>query len=367
MTAEATTQDAAAARAELVQALADAGAITDPRWRAAFESVPRDVFVPYFFNHVGQRIAAADPGTAEVWFAAVHDDRSLVTHRTDGAATSSSTEPSLMAAMLHALDVVDGMRVLEIGTGTGYNAALLSHRLGDENVVTVDITPDITNPARERLASAGYAPHVVTGDGSAGWAAGAPYDRIIATCRLDAIPRALIRQLADSGLILAPLGNALARIHRTGERSAEGRFLNGAFFMAMRHGHGAGITRRPELPAGPGRPSSLPTADIVNGDFRFLVSIVAPGLVWQYDLDDAGMPDTARVWASDGSIASLTADGAVREAGPRQLWAELEQAYRAFAAHGRPTPDRYGVTIDDQKQHVWLDTPAGPSWRLAAA
>ncbi|MGO4630477.1 methyltransferase domain-containing protein [Streptomyces sp. 2RAF24] len=365
MTTEATRPDAAAARAKLVQGLVDIGAITDPRWRAAFDSVPRDVFVPYFFNAVGQRISGDDPGTANVWFDAVHADRSLVTHRTAGAATSSSTEPSLMAAMLHALDVTDGMKVLEIGTGTGYNAALLAHRLGNDQVVTVDITDEITAPAGERLAVAGYAPVVVTGDGAAGWPDGAPYDRIIATCRLDAVPSALLHQLTDCGLILAPLGNALARIHRTGEHAAEGRFLSGAFFMAMRHGEGTGVTRRPELPTGEGRPTLLPAADVVNGDFRFLVSIVAPGLVWQYDLDDSGTPDGARVWAPDGSIASLTPDGTVTESGA--LWTRLEKAHAEFIESGRPTPDRYGVTVDGPTQRVWLDTPTGPSWPLTEA
>ncbi|WP_137991290.1 methyltransferase domain-containing protein [Streptomyces vilmorinianum] len=362
MTTEATTADTAAARGKLVQTLIDAGAITDPRWRAAFEDVPRHLFVPFYFDHSGVRIAGDDPATIEQWFAAVHSDKSLVTHRTEGAATSSSTEPSLMAAMLHALEVDDGMHVLEIGTGTGYNAALLSHRLGDGQVVTVDIALDITGPARERLTAAGYAPHVVTGDGAEGWPPDAPYDRIIATCRLDAIPRTLIHQLTDSGVILAPLGNALARITRTGPETAEGQFLSGAFFMAMRHGRGTGVTRRPDLPAGSGRPSLLPLADIVDGTFRFLVSIVAPGLVWQYDLDDTGTPDGTRVWSPDGSIASVTADGTVRETG--SLWARLEAAHEVFVAHDRPAADRYGVTIDQEEQRVWLDSPAGPSWTI---
>ncbi|MEU8761947.1 methyltransferase domain-containing protein [Streptomyces sp. NPDC048659] len=360
MTAEATTDEAAAARARLVQDLVDAGALADPRWRAAFEAVHRDAFVPYFFDHLGRRISGDDPATADAWSAGVHADRALVTHRTDGAATSSSSEPSLMASMLHALGVEDGMRVLEIGTGTGYNAALLSHRLGDGQVVTVDITEEITGPARERLAAAGHAPVVVTGDGAAGWPEGAPYDRIIVTCRLDAVPRPLLHQLTGNGVLLAPLGNALARVRRTGEDSAEGRFLSGAFFMAMRHGAGTGVARRPDLPAGPGRPSTLPVADLVDGSFRFLVSVVAPGLVWQYGLDGTW------VWAPDGSIAALTPDGTVTEAGPRALWSELEAAHEIFAAHGRPAPDRYGVSVGEGSQSVRLGGLDGPVWGLAA-
>ncbi|MFJ2111230.1 methyltransferase domain-containing protein [Streptomyces sp. NPDC087850] len=159
------TNRAVEARRALAQALTGTGDLTDPDWRRAFEEVPRHVFVPYFYAPSGERISANDPATQEQWFTAVHEDRSLVTHRTDGAATSSSSQPSLMATMLEALTVVDGLNVLEIGAGTGYNAALLAHRLGDDHVATVDIAEDITGPARERLATAGYRPTVITGDG----------------------------------------------------------------------------------------------------------------------------------------------------------------------------------------------------------
>lgn len=359
-------QDAATARAKLAQTLVDAGDLADPAWRSAFEQVPRHVFVPYYFDHAGNRIAADDPATYEQWFAAVHDDRSLVTHQTNGAATSSSSQPSLMATMLEALDVEDGMRVLEIGAGTGYNAALLAHRLGDDNVVTVDVAPDITGPARDRLAATGHRPLVITGDGAFGWPDGAPYDRVIVTCRLDAVPAALIKQLADTGFILAPLGNALARIRRTGKRTADGRFLpGGAFFMPLRRSAGDGIPqRRPALPTGGGRPSSLPAAAVVDNAFRFLASIVEPGLVWQYDLDDDKQPTGARVWSADGSLASLHADGTVSETGPRSLWSALESAYRVFQEADKPGPDRYGITVDEQSQRIWLDSPDGPSWAL---
>ncbi|MFG2775321.1 methyltransferase domain-containing protein [Streptomyces sp. NPDC048350] len=368
MTTDATVQDAITARAKLAQELVDAGSLTDPRWRTAFEEVPRHVFVPYYFDHHGQRISGDDPATYDQWFAAVHADRPLVTHQTAGAATSSSSQPSIMATMLEALDVTDRMRVLEIGAGTGYNAALLAHHLGDGRIVTVDIAPDITGPARARLAAAGYKPRVVTGDGAFGWPDAAPYDRIIATCRLDAVPPALVRQLTDTGFILAPLGNALARIYRTGPASAEGRFLpDGAFFMAMRRAEGHGIPRRPGLPTTSRRPSRLPVADVVDNAFRFLASIIEPGLVWQYDLDDDRQPTGARVWAPDGSIASLAADGTVAEAGPRGVWSRLEEAYDVFTASGRPTPDRYGVSITTGAQHVWLDSPSGHTWSLSTS
>ncbi|MFD9426669.1 MULTISPECIES: methyltransferase domain-containing protein [unclassified Streptomyces] len=355
------TNRAAKARRALAQALTDAGDLTDPQWRRAFEEVPRHVFVPYFYAPCGDRISGDDQ-----WFTAVHEDRSLVTHRTDGAATSSSSQPSLMATMLEAVAVQDGMSVLEIGAGTGYNAALLSHRLGDDHVTTVDIAEDITGPARERLAAAGYRPTVITGDGSLGVPDRAPYDRIIVTCGLSSVPLALPQQLTDDGFLLAPLGNALARIHPTGPDTATGRFLpHGAFFMPLRQTPSDGVpTRRPPLPTGLGRPSALPAEAIADNHFRFLASIAVPGLTWQYDLNDNREITGARVWHPDGFIAQLRSDGTVVEAGPRSLWACLEDAHRSYQIAGRPTPDRYGITTGPEGQVVWLDDPDGPSWTL---
>ncbi|KOT96835.1 hypothetical protein ADK70_09125 [Streptomyces rimosus subsp. pseudoverticillatus] len=359
-------QEAARLRVKLVQALVDAGDLTDPAWRDAFESVPRHTCVPYFYDHTGRTIAADDPETRHQWLRAVHENRQLVTHRTDGSATSSSSMPSLMARMLEALQVTNGMHVLEVGTGTGYNAALLAHRLGDASVVTIDVSSDITGPARERLAAAGHRPLVLTGDGAFGWPDKAPYDRIMVTCRLRTVPLELVRQVPLDGFILAPLGNALARIRRVGALVAQGWFLpGGAFFMPLRRGAVDGQpTRRPALPDAVGRPTRLPVAAIADNDFRFLVSIAVPGLTWQYDLDDERKPTGARVWAPDGSIAQLKADGTVAEAGPRNLWSALEGAYDTFLGAGAPGPERYGAVITEATQRVWLDTPGGPSWDL---
>ncbi|MER5490207.1 methyltransferase domain-containing protein [Streptomyces sp. NPDC002490] len=352
---------AAEARRALARTLVGAGDLTDPEWRRAFEEVPRHVFVPYFYAPSGERISGDDR-----WFTAVHEDRSLVTHRTAGAATSSSSQPSLMATMLEALAVAEGTRVLEIGAGTGYNAALLAHRLGDDHVTTVDLAEDITGPARERLATAGYQPTVITGDGSLGAPDRAPYDRIIVTCGLSTVPPALLQQLTNDGFLLAPLGNALARVHPTGPGTATGRFLpHGAFFMPLRHTASDGVpTRRPPLPAGPGRPSTLPAATIADNHFRFLAGIAVPGLTWQYDLGEDGGITGARVWHSDGSIAQLQPDNTVGEAGPRPLWTLLEEAHRTYQDAGRPASDRYGVTITREGQRVWLDELDGLSWIL---
>jgi protein-L-isoaspartate O-methyltransferase len=122
---------------------------------------------------------------------------------------------------------------------TGYNAALLSHRLGDMNVTSIDIDPALVETARGRLADLGYRPHLSAGDGADGVAGQAPYDRIIATCGIPEVPSAWITQLNTGGLIVADvrgeLVSSLVVARKNTSHSVTGRFLASAgHFMWMR-------------------------------------------------------------------------------------------------------------------------------------
>ncbi|WP_242432911.1 methyltransferase domain-containing protein, partial [Streptomyces sp. Root264] len=160
---------AASARALLVREIEASGAFAaDPRWREAFATVPRHLFVPYYYvagagGYERRWGESPDRRARERWMRGVYEDTPLATRLRDGVLLTSSSQPSLMALMLAELRVEDGDRVLEIGAGTGYNAALLSYRLGEENVTTVDLDPEITESARRHLSDAGYRPAVVTG------------------------------------------------------------------------------------------------------------------------------------------------------------------------------------------------------------
>jgi protein-L-isoaspartate O-methyltransferase len=147
--------------------------------------------------------------------------------------------PTVMAGMLEALDLQPGHRVLEIGTGTGYHAALLCHRVGAQNVASVELDPALADAARQALGAVGLHPAVHAGDDAAGLAEAAPFDRIIATASTDHIPPAWISQLAPDGVIVVnlrgSLDGSLLRLSTTDSDVVEGSFLNlpGAF-MPMR-------------------------------------------------------------------------------------------------------------------------------------
>ncbi|WP_199551891.1 methyltransferase domain-containing protein [Streptomyces sp. N35] len=312
---------ASVARADLVREIEESGAFDgEPRWREVFAEVPRHLFVPYYYASVAggyERLWGEDPSPARRhrWLKGVYADAPLATRVRDGELVSSSSQPSLMAKMLAELDVRDGQSVLEIGAGTGYNAALLAHRLGDGLVTTVDLEPEITEAARRHLARAGYRPAVVTGDGARGCAARAPYDRIIATCTMSTIPRPWLDQCRPGARILAPLATGLIALEVRDSSHAEGRFLQTpAYFVPLR-----GDTRDAERPR---YASSLPRRIAQDELFRFLLALTS------------------------GSL-------------------DPEEAFALWRREARPTRERFGVTVESGAVWAWLDDPSGPYvWAL---
>ncbi len=225
-----------AARARLVDALRDGGRLTDPAVEAAFRAVPRHVFLP--------TMAAAD---------AYQDEAFVVKTGPDGLPLSSSSQPAIMAIMLEQLGVAPGYRVLEIGTGTGYNAALIAHLVGERGtVVTVDIDADLVAKARANLDGAGYPDVIVIcGDGGFGAPGHAPYDRIIVTAGAWDLAPAWLDQLGHGGRIVLPLSVRGIQLSIALEREAGYWRSRSAFrcgFIRM-----AGAFAGPEsfLPLGP--------------------------------------------------------------------------------------------------------------------
>ncbi|MEU8660995.1 protein-L-isoaspartate O-methyltransferase family protein [Actinoplanes philippinensis] len=173
-----------------------------PALAEAFATVPREVFVADgFHSRDGRRVMPADPE----YLPTVYSNDVLVTKLAGDVPVSSSSQPSLMAAMIEALDVTPGMRILEIGAGTGYNAALLAS-LGAV-VTTVDVQADVAARARSALARAGIAGvRVEVADGYTG---GPPerYDRIIVTVGVSGISPHWLDRLEPGGRLIVPVAH----------------------------------------------------------------------------------------------------------------------------------------------------------------
>ncbi len=121
------------------------------------------------------------------------------------------SQPYIVAYMTDRLGIGPGAKVLEVGTGSGYQAAVLAE-CGAE-VYSIEIVSELARHARAALEAEGYAGvRVRTGDGYLGWPEHAPFDRIVLTCAPDSVPRALIDQLAEGGRLIAPVGAGFQRL-----------------------------------------------------------------------------------------------------------------------------------------------------------
>jgi protein-L-isoaspartate(D-aspartate) O-methyltransferase len=358
--------------AALADELTAAGKLPSPAWQAAIRAVPRHELVPVHYT--------MDPRSG-VWTAArTADDLALVYSNTAlfvlPGGHSSTSMPGLMTRMLEALDVRDGHRVLEIGAGTGYNAALLCHRLGGEQVFAVDIEAELVELARERLARLGHHPTLVVTDGAHGLPEHAPYDRIIATCSVHAIPWPWVAQTRDDGLILADVkigkqaGN-LVLLRRRGPL-AEGRFdrIYGSF-MGIRHlGETYPGPRRTGTRSRDSARHRATTLDLIrpweHSAFWFYAHTALPaGTSFSLRGDGPDQPPRNTVLdAPDGSWCEVrdqaeTGTHRIWEAGPTSLWSVVEDAHREWTALGCPGWERFGLTVTPDSQWIWLDSPDG--------
>ncbi|MGH3564512.1 MAG: methyltransferase domain-containing protein [Pseudonocardia sp.] len=364
------TEHVQALRERMVTELVDSGALTEEAWRHAFTAVPRHALVPRFYR-INDRavIDSANPDDAATWLETVYSNKTLVTQITPTDVTSSGTMPGLIAKMLTALRINTGDNVLQVGTGTGYTAALLCERLGSNKVTTVDVDPDLSKDARTRLGDVGYTPTVVTVNGAHGYAPNAPYDAILATCALRSIPADWLAQAAPGARIVAPLATGLIAFDVTGPDQASGRFLMpGGFFMPLRDTNQKGkpTTSSNGTRRDPRTTELGPRQTFYEDHLRFLLTVALSdvctgqhGPAWE----DLTISDSA------GSTARLdrTENGAflVTETGPRTLWNEVEHLHHQWQAWGRPHRERYGLTITAQSQTIWLDKPHDtPTWPL---
>ncbi|MEU9197884.1 protein-L-isoaspartate O-methyltransferase family protein [Streptomyces hundungensis] len=371
-------------------------------YASVFRAVPRHLFLPGRIwvrdGHGGYRPLdrSVDP---DAWARAAYSDQPLVTQLTDGAPTSSASMPSMVLYQLELAGIADlarqgdgdnragvvAPRVLELGTGTGFNAGLLAALLGQDAVTTLDLDPSLTTQAQRNLKTAGYAPTVIEADAAAGWPPGAPYNRILATFSVDSIPDAWRAQVRPEGLIVTPwysdwTAYGMLSLAVAADGVGQGRFHPQGSYMTMRTHHPA--AQAPAVPGGAARHPGPGTAAMaraststsrtclspwaVSGDpdTEFHLGLTVPNTSYDWDTSGEHAPIRLALYSADGSVAAVDYDGhqahefTVTQTGRRRLWDETEAAYARWERFGRPGVERHGLTITpDSTHHVWIDDP----------
>jgi protein-L-isoaspartate(D-aspartate) O-methyltransferase len=183
-------------REELVRSIR--GNVKDPRVLAAFRRVPRHRFVPESERRISYRDAALPIGFEQ-----------------------TISQPSMVGIMLDALELQPSDRVLEIGAGSGYAAALLSELAGE--VYTVEIVPELAAAAAARLSELGYGnAHVVVANGRLGLPEHAPYSKILVSAGAQDVPAELLNELGPNGSIAIPIGNESGQRLLVGHKDSNG-------------------------------------------------------------------------------------------------------------------------------------------------
>lgn len=354
---------------ELLDLIRRAGVTLTPELAAAFAGVPRQAFVPDGFRrNDGGWVKPGD----DDYLALVYQDDALVTKVRDRLPVSSTSQPSLMALMIEALDVRPGLRILEIGAGTGYNAALMA-ALG-ATVTSVDVQEDVAGKARAAIARAGVeGVRVEHGDGYAGHPGGR-FDRVIVTVGVAGLSPRWLDQLEPDGIVVAPVDHAgmhpvlAARRPETLADPAgplTATLVCHAGFMTAAGPLSAGHPGAFPAPAGARELGELtefaparfdpPLEPIPYRDLWYAAG------AWDRRASHAAVPGVpqsclALLHADRSSGAVILADGSVRTAGPAPLGPDAVAILDRWIAAGRPGADawRIGFTLTGD--------PAAPIW-----
>ncbi|MFD3481879.1 rRNA adenine N-6-methyltransferase family protein [Streptomyces sp. NPDC058665] len=281
----------------------------------------------------------------------------------DGSGFTPTSSISCVAAVINmvtSLAPEPGDRTLEIGTGSGYNAAILAERVGARNVVTLEIDQLLADGARSRLASVGYEASVVLGDGERGYAERAPYARLISTASVRRVPQEWLHQVAPGGEVVTPwlpndraLGLVWLRVREPGV--AGGWFHGAETFMPVRGQRreradlAALWSATRDMAAETEERYDLDDVD-VHGEFALAV-LMAGVTAYRQEGGWFFLAEDRTSWAR---LAGRTAE----RFGDRDLLGEAVIALDWWRSHGRPKLYDFGMTVTPDDHRVWLGETA---------
>lgn len=371
------------------------GRVSD-RVARALATVPRHKFLERFYLVPVMEFPKGSPfreyridkgSPAEEVMEIVYSDEALITRLDDeGRPTSSTSQPSLMAGMLELLDIRPGMRVLEIGAGTGYNAALIAELVGDPALVTtIDIQPDVVAQTRRLLERNGYGDlRVLCRDGAMGAPEYAPFDRVVATVGCPDISWRWVDQLAPQGLMLIPLqhggpaADPLVRLERVDSGRMQGKVVAWSGFMPLQ-GELATFLWPGEIAHPIGEPDdsfellpALAEAPLTMDSFR------AGKRSWWDFAYFLALHDSRTHFGRVLALVDPSGDCIILDSEGVRLWGDmgpyqdLVAAYDHWETLGRPRLSDWHVQLvprtqprppSDQKQPTWVVTRLG-SWQI---
>ncbi|REK87033.1 methyltransferase [Streptomyces inhibens] len=380
--------DPAPERRRMAAVLADEGVLKSPWLRGAVKTVPREQFLhPGVFLDEGRtwRPVTAVGTDPDEWLRIAYSVDTLTTqldgHLTAdqtgepvaGVPTSSSTDPTTVVGMIEALGLTEGHRVLEIGTGTGYSTALMCHYLGEDNVTTVEVDPQVAARADAALETVGYSTWTVTGDGLLGHPHRAPYDRVIATCAVRRIPYTWVRQTKPGGIVLStvgswPWGTGLARVTVGDDGTAEGAIIGRSSFMQARAQAVtplAGDLSARTAYADSERNALVSPLALEEWMPAFLAQLAAPGTQFVRATRSDGSPLRYLFDPERESFAEFIADGeswTVSQGGPVALWDDIERSLVAWQDAGTPDIDAIRLRVTTNSHLYWIDRSPSLRW-----
>lgn len=343
----------------MINELKTQGAIRTSGVETAFRRVPRHMLVEDFYlPGESPQLIKHDPSNPRPEdLDLIYSNQSLVTRFAGTKASSSTSEPLLMAWMLEWLKLSAGLKVLEIGSGTGYNAALISELVGDQLlVVSTDIQEDLVEKTRKLLAGAGY-PNIilVAQDGFYGIPDKGPYDRIVATVGCTDLSPHWTNQITSSGFILLPLTHGgwtpLVKVWQE-ENRLKGKVIGFSSFMLIQGYTAEGqpwqyhsrtpfpLEKAQELPffrdiQTEHTPRKLMWSAFPVGFYYFLAMRDSRAF-WSFKPRGYGLYDHQH-----GAILISPQKGCVLLAGSRELYEELQGLYEEWSNIGKPTPFDY--------------------------